>query len=270
MGLSALFGGRDSSQRLRKITVWNWPSPWFSMYPSSVIHPSSLIGRHIGKSFTEYHNNLLIFQHIQIVGCFFFVIYFKLSYCMLCVISGSPHSVFLEILTSLGVFRASARIEFSIISVFCFSPTRWRLHISSYLYYSFPYVCQACLERIFSQCTLHICWLFYFIFRVRIGIFYWIFYCIKMSSHQASSKPRSSKCRHFCFPFDLHNYCPTCRESGKEDNSCVTNLYTCNVCSQFTEEQKVKIKNRRRYTRKQKSDVNTHVLAKMIWICWAR
>ena len=176
---------------------------------------------------------------------------------MLCVISGSPHSVFLEILTSLGVFRASARIEFSIISVFCFSPTRWRLHISSYLYYCFPYVCQACLEHIFSQCTLHICWLFYFIFRVRIGIFYWIFYCIKMSSHQASSKPRSSKCRHFCFPFDLHNYCPTCRESGKEDNSCVTNLSTCNVCSQFTEEQKVKIKNRHRYTRKQKSDVNT-------------
>ena len=43
-----------------------------------------------------------------------------------------------------------------------------------------------------------------------------IFYCIKMSSHQASSKPRSSKCRHFCFPFDLHNYCPTCRESGTQ------------------------------------------------------
>ena len=37
MGLSALFRGCDSSQRLRKITVWNWPSPCFSMYPSSAL-----------------------------------------------------------------------------------------------------------------------------------------------------------------------------------------------------------------------------------------
>ena len=78
-----------------------------------------------------------------------------------------------------------------------------------------------------------------------------------MSSHQASSKPRSSKCRHFCFPFDLHNYCPTCRESGKGDDPCVTNLSTCNICANFTEEQRSKIKNRRRYTQKQKSDANT-------------
>ena len=84
-----------------------------------------------------------------------------------------------------------------------------------------------------------------------------IFYCIEMSSHQASSKPRSSKCRHFCFPFDLHNYCPTCRESGKGDDPCVTDPSACNICDNLTDEQRSKIKNRRRYTRKQRSDANT-------------
>ena len=69
--------------------------------------------------------------------------------------------------------------------------------------------------------------------------------------------PRSSKCRHFCFSFDLHNYCPTCRESGKGDDLCVTNQAPCNICQDLSAEQHAKIKNRRRYTRKQKSDVNT-------------
>ena len=79
-----------------------------------------------------------------------------------------------------------------------------------------------------------------------------------MSSHQTSSKPRSSKCRHFCYPFDTCNYCPTCRESGKGDNPCVTNQSPCNICSNFTEGQQIKIKHRRRYIRKQKaSDLNT-------------
>ena len=78
-----------------------------------------------------------------------------------------------------------------------------------------------------------------------------------MSSHQASAKPRSSKYRHFCFSFDLHNYCPTCRESGKGDNLCVTDQAPCNICKDLSAEQHAKIKNRRRYTRKQKSDVNT-------------
>ena len=48
-----------------------------------------------------------------------------------------------------------------------------------------------------------------------------------------------------------------CRESGKGDDPCVTNLSTCNICTNFTEEQRSKIKNRRRYTRKQKWDANT-------------
>ena len=73
-----------------------------------------------------------------------------------------------------------------------------------------------------------------------------------MSSHQTSSKPRSSKCRHFCFQFDTHNYCPTCRESGKGDDPYVTNQSPCHICSSFTEEQQIKIRHRRRYVRKQK------------------
>ena len=52
--------------------------------------------------------------------------------------------------------------------------------------------------------------------------------------------------------FDTHNYCATCREAGKEDDPCVTNEKSCNICSAFTEEQLFKIKHRRRYIRKQK------------------
>ena len=78
-----------------------------------------------------------------------------------------------------------------------------------------------------------------------------------MSSHQSSAKPRSSKCRHFCFSFDLHNYCPTCRESGKGDDLCVTNQGPCKICQDLSPEQHDKIKHRRRYTQKVKPDQNT-------------
>ena len=79
------------------------------------------------------------------------------------------------------------------------------------------------------------------------------FIAVKMSTHQ-----RSSKCCHFCFPFNSHNYCPTCRESGKGDDPCVTNQSPCNICGSFSEEQENKIKHGRRYIRKQKiSDPNT-------------
>ena len=84
------------------------------------------------------------------------------------------------------------------------------------------------------------------------------FIAVKMSTHQTSAKPRSSKCRHFYFPFDSHNYCPTCRESGKGDDPCVTNKSPCNICASFSEEQQIKIKHRRQYIRKHKtSDPNT-------------
>ena len=74
-----------------------------------------------------------------------------------------------------------------------------------------------------------------------------------MSFHQTTAKARSSKCHHFCFPFDSHNYYPTCRESGKGDNPCVTNESPCNICVSFSEEQQIKIKHGRQYVRKQKS-----------------
>ena len=76
---------------------------------------------------------------------------------------------------------------------------------------------------------------------------------VKMSSLQTSAKPRSSECRHFCFLFDTHNYCSTCRESGKGHYPCVTNQSSCHICANFTEEQQIKIKHRRRYVREQKA-----------------
>ena len=52
----------------------------------------------------------------------------------------------------------------------------------------------------------------------------------KMTAHQTNKdKPRSSKCRHLCFAFDTHNYCPTCRESGKGDDPCVTFENPCEI-----------------------------------------
>ena len=75
-----------------------------------------------------------------------------------------------------------------------------------------------------------------------------------MSFKMSTNKHGSLKCRHFCFPLDLHNYCPTCREAEKGDDPCVINYKNCQICSCFSEEQLCKIKNRKRYTRKHKSD----------------
>ena len=66
-------------------------------------------------------------------------------------------------------------------------------------------------------------------------------------------KPRSSKCHHFCLPFDSHNYCPIYREAHKGDDPCVTLEKPCEICSGFSEEQLLKIKNRSRYALKQKA-----------------
>ena len=75
-----------------------------------------------------------------------------------------------------------------------------------------------------------------------------------MSLHQANKdKPRALKCRHFCFSFDHHNYCPTCREAGKGDDLCVTFEAPCQLCASFTDEQLNKIPNRKRYLKKQKA-----------------
>ena len=84
------------------------------------------------------------------------------------------------------------------------------------------------------------------------------FIAFKMSLHQTNKdKPRAQKCRHFCFSFDLHNYCPTCREAGKGDDPCVTFETPCQICTSFTDEQLKKIQNRKRYLKKQKAECSS-------------
>ena len=79
-----------------------------------------------------------------------------------------------------------------------------------------------------------------------------------MSLHQANKdKPRAQKCRHFCFSFDIHNFCPTCREAGKGDDPCVTFETPCEICTSFTDEQLQKISNRKRYLKKQKATTSS-------------
>ena len=79
-----------------------------------------------------------------------------------------------------------------------------------------------------------------------------------MSTHQANKdKPRAQKCRHFCFSFDTHNFCPTCREAGKGDDPCVTFETPCEICTSFTDEQLQKIQNRKRYLKKQKATTSS-------------
>ena len=50
-------------------------------------------------------------------------------------------------------------------------------------------------------------------------------------------KQSHRQCRHFCFSFDIHNYCPTCREAGKGDDPCVTFETPCQICTSFSDEQ---------------------------------
>ena len=81
-----------------------------------------------------------------------------------------------------------------------------------------------------------------------------------MSAHQTNKdKPRSVKCRYFSFAFDSHNYCPTCRESGKGDNPCVTFESPSEICASFTKEQLIQITHRKRYVKKQKKDTTSSI-----------
>ena len=83
------------------------------------------------------------------------------------------------------------------------------------------------------------------------------FIAFKMSTHQTNKdKLRAQKCRHFCFSFDLHNYCPTCSESGKGDDPCVIFEAPCDICASFTDDQMNKIQHRKRYIKKQKADAS--------------
>ena len=84
------------------------------------------------------------------------------------------------------------------------------------------------------------------------------FIAFKMSTHQTNKdKPRARKCRHFCFSFDVHNYCPTCRESGKGVDPCASFEAPCDICASFTDKQMNKIQYRKRYIKKQKADTSS-------------
>ena len=90
-----------------------------------------------------------------------------------------------------------------------------------------------------------------------------------MSTHQTNKdKPRARKCRHFCFSFDLHNYCPTCRESGKGDDLCVSFEAPCDICASFTDEQMNKIQHRKRYIKNKRRTLLVQKMMSLIF--WVR
>ena len=74
------------------------------------------------------------------------------------------------------------------------------------------------------------------------------------SCRSTPSKGFSAKCHHFCCEFDCHNYCPTCKEAGKDDDSCVTGLFPCTICQSFSDESRLKIINRKQYHSKRNVD----------------
>ena len=87
-----------------------------------------------------------------------------------------------------------------------------------------------------------------------------------MSLHQTNKdKPRAQKCRHFCFSFDLHNYCPTCREAGKGDDPCVTFETPCDICASFTDEQMKKIQHRNRYLKNKRRKLVLKIMNSIFW-----
>ena len=51
--------------------------------------------------------------------------------------------------------------------------------------------------------------------------------------------------------------CPTCRESGKGDDPCVTFEAPCDICASFIDELMNKIQHRKRYIKKQKKDTTS-------------
>ena len=75
-----------------------------------VVLPSSLVGRHIGKTFEISLNNLLISQHMHIVGCSFFITCFILLHSTFSENLGSIHFVFFKLSTFCEFSASSARI----------------------------------------------------------------------------------------------------------------------------------------------------------------
>ena len=97
-----------------------------------VVLPSSLVGCHLGKSFEVALNNLLISQHIRIVGCSFFITSFKYKKSTFSENLGSIHFVFFcfnNVFVIFRVFRSDLILNKACL--LALSPTRWRLYISS-------------------------------------------------------------------------------------------------------------------------------------------
>ena len=64
----------------------------------------------------------------------------------------------------------------------------------------------------------------------------------------------------------LFDYCPTCKESGKGDDPCVTNQSPCNICSSFSEEQQINIDVGMSGNRRHR--IRVILARKMIWTYW--
>ena len=60
---------------------------------------------------------------------------------------------------------------------------------------------------------------------------------------------KSAFCGHFMAEWDDHHYCPKCRDDLKGDDPCVKSS-ECTICSSFSDEQKRKQINRKRYKSK--------------------
>ena len=77
---------------------------------------------------------------------------------------------------------------------------------------------------------------------------------ITASSRRHADKPKARGCGHWINGFDVHNYCPICRENntprGKyPPDPCMTGE-PCAVCETFSADQLDKISTRRKYVRK--------------------
>ena len=76
-------------------------------------------------------------------------------------------------------------------------------------------------------------------------------------SRRHADKPKARACGHWINGFDVHNYCPSCRENNTlkskyPANPCMLGE-PCGVCETFSADQLDKISSRRKYVRKSKT-----------------
>ena len=77
-----------------------------------------------------------------------------------------------------------------------------------------------------------------------------------ITARKHADKPKARSCGHWINSWDVHNYCPTCREKGLAKGKlpaepCVLGDL-CPVCETFSTEQMEKIATRRKYVKKPK------------------